>query len=175
MLGDFGGSTFAHFGVTSTFSRSGEQFVVRTDGPDVDGEMHDYPVAWVFGTTPLQQYLIDVGGGRLQALGIAWDCRSKKLRGQRWFHLYPHERLPPSDELHWTGIQQKLELPVRRVPLDEPAPRLRRRARSLRDDVVRARRVVRGLPRAGVAARRLGAGRTRLPGVRCATGCSCCA
>lgn len=104
VLGDFTGSTFSHFGVTSTFSRAGDQFVVRTDGPD--GRLRDYPVAYVFGATPLQQYLLDIGQGRLQALTIAWDSRPKEGGGQRWFHLYPHEPTPAGDELHWTGIQQ---------------------------------------------------------------------
>ncbi|MCA8965179.1 MAG: tetratricopeptide repeat protein [Planctomycetes bacterium] len=104
VLGDFGGSTFTHFGVTTTFSRKEDQFLVRTDGPD--GQLHDYPVQYVFGVTPLQQYLLDIGGGRLQALTIAWDSRPAEAGGQRWFHLYPNERLPAGDELHWTGIQQ---------------------------------------------------------------------
>ncbi len=104
VLGDFGGATFEHSGVVSTFSRAGDRFVVRTDGPD--GQLRDYPVAHVFGVTPLQQYLLDIGQGRLQALTTAWDSRPKEQGGQRWFHLYPGERLPAGDELHWTGIQQ---------------------------------------------------------------------
>ncbi|HEU4418387.1 MAG TPA: cytochrome c3 family protein, partial [Planctomycetota bacterium] len=104
VLGDFDNATFTHFDVTSTFSKNGEQFVVRTDGPD--GALHDYPVAYVFGVLPLQQYLLDIGNGRLQALGIAWDSRPKDQGGQRWFHLHATERLPAGDELHWTGIQQ---------------------------------------------------------------------
>lgn len=104
VLGDFGGATFTHFDVTSTFARDGDAFTVRTDGPD--GKLHDYRIAYVFGVWPLQQYLIDLGGGRLQALGIAWDCRPKSDGGQRWFAIYPDERVPAGDELHWTGIQQ---------------------------------------------------------------------
>lgn len=104
VLGDFGGSSFTHFDVTSTFTRKGEDFVVRTDGPD--GALRDYRVAYVFGVTPLQQYLLDIGNGRLQGLSIAWDSRPAADGGQRWFHLYPNEKLPAGDELHWTGIQQ---------------------------------------------------------------------
>jgi Tfp pilus assembly protein PilF len=104
VLGDFGGSTFTHHGVTTTFTRAGDQFVVRTDGPD--GTLRDYRVAWAFGATPLQQYLLDAGSGRLQALTIAWDSRPREQGGQRWFHLYPDEPTPAGDELHWTGIQQ---------------------------------------------------------------------
>jgi Flp pilus assembly protein TadD len=56
--------------------------------------------------TPLQQYLIEFPGGRLQALSIAWDTRPQEKGGQRWFHLYPNERITHNDELHWTGAQQ---------------------------------------------------------------------
>ena len=45
-------------------------------------------------------------GGRLQALGIAWDSRPKDQGGQRWFHLYPDQNLKPGDPLHWTGRDQ---------------------------------------------------------------------
>ncbi|HEX6812030.1 MAG TPA: tetratricopeptide repeat protein [Planctomycetota bacterium] len=104
VLGDFGGASFTHFDVTSKFSKQGDRFFVRTDGPG--GQLRDYPVEYAFGVAPLQQYLLDTGNGRLQALGIAWDSRTKEQGGQRWFHLHPGERLPAGDELHWTGIQQ---------------------------------------------------------------------
>jgi Tfp pilus assembly protein PilF len=42
----------------------------------------------------------------LQALSIAWDARSGKDGGQRWFHLYPNERITHDDELHWTRPAQ---------------------------------------------------------------------
>jgi predicted CXXCH cytochrome family protein len=100
----FAGETFTKDGVTTTFSRRGDAYVVRTDGPD--GALHDYEVAWTFGIEPLQQYLIAMPGGRLQSLGIAWDTRPKADGGQRWFHLYPDERIDHRDELHWTAAQQ---------------------------------------------------------------------
>ncbi|MGE4046784.1 MAG: multiheme c-type cytochrome, partial [Acetobacteraceae bacterium] len=104
VLGDFSGAQLTHFGVTTTFLREGERFLVRTDGPD--GAEQTFPVAYTFGVAPLQQYLIPMQGGRLQALGIAWDSRPKELGGQRWFHLYPDQRLPAGDRLHWTGRDQ---------------------------------------------------------------------
>ena len=55
---------------------------------------------------PLQQYLIAFPGGRYQALGIAWDSRPKDQGGQRWFHLYPDQKLAAGDRLHWTGRDQ---------------------------------------------------------------------
>jgi len=100
----FSGTSFSYGGVTSRFTRSGDQFIVRTDGPD--GALTDYPVAYTFGVDPLQQYLLRLPGGRLQALSIAWDTRPKAQGGQRWFHLYPAERVDHRDVLHWTGPAQ---------------------------------------------------------------------
>ena len=104
VLGDFGGRTFTHFGVTSTFFKRDGKYFVKTDGPD--GKLHEYPIAYTFGVYPLQQYLIPFPGGRYQALNVVWDTRPKKDGGQRWFHLYPKEAVPHDDPLHWTGPYQ---------------------------------------------------------------------
>jgi len=104
VLGDFSGVKFSHRGVTSEFFRRDGKFMVRTDGPD--GKLADFEVRHTFGVHPLQQYLIELDGGRVQALSIAWDARPKDQGGQRWFHLYPGERIAHTDELHWTQRQQ---------------------------------------------------------------------
>jgi predicted CXXCH cytochrome family protein len=104
VLGDFSGVSVENFGVVSTFSRVGDKFMVRTDGPD--GALHDYEIAYTFGIDPLQQYLIGFPDGRYQMLGLAWDTRPKAQGGQRWFHLYPDEKLQPGSLLHWTGRDQ---------------------------------------------------------------------
>ena len=104
VLGDFADATFEHFGTTSTFYREGDTYYVRTDGPD--GELAEFPIAYTFGVEPLQQYLIEIPGGRLQALSIVWDSRPESDGGQRWYHLYPDEPIRAGDELHWTGINQ---------------------------------------------------------------------
>jgi tetratricopeptide (TPR) repeat protein len=104
VLGNFENANFTHSGVTTTFSRRDGRFIVRTDGPD--GELADFEVRYTFGVDPLQQYLIELPGGRLQALSISWDSRSKERGGQRWFHLYPDETIRHDDELHWTAPQQ---------------------------------------------------------------------
>ena len=104
VLGDFSAATFTKDGVESTFFKKEGKFWVRTDGPD--GKLADFEVRYTFGVYPLQQYLIALPGGRYQALGIAWDSRSKEDGGQRWYHLYPNEKLKPGDPLHWTGIDQ---------------------------------------------------------------------
>ncbi|WP_346836573.1 tetratricopeptide repeat protein [Microbulbifer sp. SAOS-129_SWC] len=99
--GDFDNAEFNYFGTRSRFYKKGGKFFVRTDG--ADGALHDYPIAYTFGIYPLQQYLVAFPGGRLQALSIAWDSRSKSDGGQRWFHLNPDEHIEHGDELHWTG------------------------------------------------------------------------
>jgi predicted CXXCH cytochrome family protein len=104
VLGNFDNAEFTYYDITSRFYRDGERFMVRTDGPD--GSLQDYPVKYTFGVTPLQQYLIEFPGGRLQALSIAWDSRPAESGGQRWFHLYPDEKIDHNDELHWTGYNQ---------------------------------------------------------------------
>jgi len=104
VLGNFDGARFRNFGVTSEFFRRDGKFIVRTDGPD--GKLADFEVRHTFGVYPLQQYLIELPGGHVQALSIAWDARPKDRGGQRWFHLYPNERIDHRDELHWTQRQQ---------------------------------------------------------------------
>ena len=102
--GDFSGATFSDAGISARFFKKGEKFVVRTDGPD--GKAADFEVAYTYGVEPLQQYLIPFPGGRLQSLTLAWDTRPKADGGRRWFDLYPNEKIPPSDPLHWTGADQ---------------------------------------------------------------------
>ena len=105
VLGDFDDAEFTAHGVTTRFYRDGDEFRVDTDGPD--GKPASYPIAYTFGWTPLQQYLIRFPGGRLQALGIAWDSRPVEEGGQRWFHLYPDEAdYGPDNPLHWTNRDQ---------------------------------------------------------------------
>lgn len=104
VLGDFGDAPFTYHGITSLFFRYDGRFMVRTDGPD--GRLTDFEVRYTFGVDPLQQYLIELPGGRMQALSIAWDTRPREDGGQRWFHLYPDEQVTHADDIHWTGIQQ---------------------------------------------------------------------
>jgi len=104
VLGDFDNASLTRFEQTSLFFREDGRFMVRTEG--TDGKISNYPIKFTFGVEPLQQYLIEFPGGRLQALSLAWDTRPKKNGGQRWFHLYPDERITHDDELHWTRPSQ---------------------------------------------------------------------
>lgn len=83
------------FAVTSRMFREGERFYVTTDNRQ--GQLQTFEVRYVLGIRPLQQYLVEFPDGRVQCLPLAWDTE----KGQ-WFHLYPKERIPPSDPLHWT-------------------------------------------------------------------------
>lgn len=104
VLGRFDGASVVEGGVETTFTRRDGKHLIRTDGPD--GKTGEFEVKYTFGLTPLQQYLIELPGGRLQAFGIAWDSRPASEGGQKWFHLYPGRKLVAGDPLHWTGSEQ---------------------------------------------------------------------
>jgi len=87
------------FAVRSKFFRRGGGFFVTTDNPS--GKLETFEVKYVFGVRPLQQYLVAFPDGRVQCLPLAWDSIRKA-----WFHLYPAERIPAGDVLHWTGPLQ---------------------------------------------------------------------
>ncbi|RFQ33565.1 tetratricopeptide repeat protein [Pseudomonas sp. ATCC 13867] len=99
VLGDFEGVTFKGEVETTRFFRKGDEYWVNTPGND--GKPADFKVAYTFGFEPLQQYLLEYPGGRLQALGVAWDSRKN-----HWFQLMPGQRIDYKDELHWTRPAQ---------------------------------------------------------------------
>jgi len=104
VLANFNGVSFEYYNTQTDFFRDEDDFVVRTE--NATGETEDFVVAYVFGVEPLQQYLVEFPGGRLQSLPFAWDTRDESAGGQRWYHLYPDEYIEPGDELHWTGRYQ---------------------------------------------------------------------
>ena len=104
VLGDFEDATLTHLGVTSRFYRRDGKFLVSTEG--ASGAVEEFEVKYTFGADPLQQYLVEFPGGRLQCLPLCWDSRPRKEGGQRWFHLYDSERIAPDDLLFWTRVSQ---------------------------------------------------------------------
>jgi tetratricopeptide (TPR) repeat protein len=104
VLGNFKDAHFTKDGVTSSFFKKDSKFYVHTEGPN--GKPQDYVLPYTFGVSPLQQYLAAFPNGRLQSFVVAWDSRSKQQDGQRWFHLYPSQKITPADPLHWTGRNQ---------------------------------------------------------------------
>lgn len=99
ILGDFSNSTYTADGITSRFFKRDGKFFINTQSED--GTNHDYEIKYTFGYFPLQQYLVEAPGGRMQATRQSWDSRNKK-----WFHQYAGEKIPPHDWLHWTGNAQ---------------------------------------------------------------------
>lgn len=104
VLGDFDAASLDRQGVRHRFERRDEALFVTTDGPD--GELAQYPVRYLFGVEPLQQYLLEMPDGRLQASSLAWDSRPAEAGGQRWFHVYGDEVIDHTDVLHWTQSSQ---------------------------------------------------------------------
>jgi tetratricopeptide (TPR) repeat protein len=104
VLGDFNNSSLDYFGSTTRFFTRDDGYFVLTR--DALGQDREFRIAYTFGVEPLQQYLIEFPGGRLQTLAFSWDARPTAEGGQRWFHTYGDEYIAPDDELHWTGPQQ---------------------------------------------------------------------
>lgn len=96
VLGDFNDASYTGKGVTTRFFRDGDAYMVETQGPD--GKQAQYPIRYAVGVRPLQQYLVETDGGRLQTLDIAWDTVAGK-----WFDLYPDQQTAAGDGMHWSG------------------------------------------------------------------------
>jgi Flp pilus assembly protein TadD len=94
-LGDFSGRTRT---AGARFFRRDSLYLVETTGPN--GRPATYQIDWVFGVYPLQQVLVPLPGGRLQAFNVAWDS----VRG-RWIDLFPNAG-SPRDPLHWSSPLQ---------------------------------------------------------------------
>jgi len=103
VLGNFENFEYRHNGKTHRMFRKDGKFYINTNGPD--GKFADFQVAYTFGYTPLQQYLIPFENGKLQCLPIAWDTEKK-----RWFHLgdtvYKGQDIKPDNWLYWTNQAQ---------------------------------------------------------------------
>ena len=101
VAGDFSGVRTAFHGIDTRFLRRDAEYFVET--VDASGDRGEFPVRYTFGFRPLQQYLVDAGGGTLHAFDIAWDTRAVEDGGQRWFHLQPDESIDPRHPFFWAG------------------------------------------------------------------------
>ncbi len=93
VLGDFSG---AH----PDFARVDGKYVVRADGPD--GVRGEFAAPYTFAVAPLQQMLVELPGGRLQAFTTAWDTERR-----RFFALHSQAELAADDSLRWTSRYQR--------------------------------------------------------------------
>jgi len=103
VLGNFSGARLESSGTTHKMYKKDDRFFVYTDGED--GEMEEFEVKYVFGFTPLQQYLVEFDGGRLQTLPLTWNTLDST-----WYHmadsLYQDEKVDHNNWLHWTNQAQ---------------------------------------------------------------------
>ncbi len=104
VLADFNNATLtSKNGLVHRMFRDGEKFMVHTDG--ADGKMQDYEVKYVFGWTPLQNYLVEFPGGRLQTLALTWNTLDEV-----WYYMpdstYKDEKVDHKNWLHWTNQAQ---------------------------------------------------------------------
>lgn len=93
--GDFENAEFSQGENSYRFYRNGQNYMV--DATE-QGETETYKIDYTFGWEPLQQYLINIGEGKIQALHIAWDTEKN-----RWFSLQPDEEYESDDWMHWKG------------------------------------------------------------------------
>ena len=99
VLGDFADVEVEFHNIKTRFFIENSHYKITTTNKQNQIETFDVP--YTFGFYPLQQYLVDVGEGKLQAFNIAWDSRSKEEGGQRWFHLQPIEKITPEHPFFW--------------------------------------------------------------------------
>ncbi len=104
VLGNFNDAVLvSKNGIEHRMYREGEKFMINTEGDD--GKMHDYEVKYVFGWTPLQNYLVEFPGGRLQTLAVTWNTLDSC-----WYYMpdstYKDEVMDHHNWLYWTNQAQ---------------------------------------------------------------------
>lgn len=98
--GAFDGATLED----ARFARDGDAYVI-------DDARGRHRVRYTFGVEPLQQYLVDAAGGRLDAYPLAWDTERRA-----WFRVTDAD-LPPRyqtwntmcAECHSTGVEKRYD------------------------------------------------------------------
>jgi len=103
VLGDFDNASLIRNGQIHKMYKKDGRFFVTTDGED--GSMKEFEVKYVFGYFPLQDYLVEFPGGRLQTLALTWNSKDSS-----WFYMsdsvYQGMGVNHSNWLHWTNQAQ---------------------------------------------------------------------
>ena len=103
VLGNFNNVELVSNGHTHKFYKREGKFYVLTDGEN--NEMQEFEIKYTFGYTPLQQYLVEFDGGRLQSLSLTWNTLDEK-----WYNMvdsiYKNENINHTNWLHWTNQAQ---------------------------------------------------------------------
>ena len=92
VLGDFNHVRFETKDGWTIFNKDKTGYYIETGQTGQKGARYEVP--YVFAYYPLQQVLVDIGKGRLQAYPIAWDSRDESEGGQRWYSLYEDTHTP---------------------------------------------------------------------------------
>ncbi|MGL1887119.1 MAG: tetratricopeptide repeat protein [Reichenbachiella sp.] len=93
--GDFDNAKYSSNGVDYKFFKKGDDYYVNTQ--DGDGQYKDFKIAYTFGITPLQQYLIPFPKGAYQSLQAAWDDQKNE-----WFDVQERFVIDTAEWLHWS-------------------------------------------------------------------------
>ena len=99
VLADFNNVNFTSDNESFFFHKKDSGFFVTTG---TKGNEKEYKIAYTFGVTPLQQYLIKFANGKYQTLRATWDTEKKQ-----WYNQYPGQQIPQNDWLHWSQGGQR--------------------------------------------------------------------
>ena len=99
VLASFVGENVSFHSVNYRFYVEQEKFLV--DMRETDGKTETHQIDYTFGFFPLQQYLVELDNGFVQALNVAWDSREESEGGQRWYHLQPEEEITQEHPFYW--------------------------------------------------------------------------
>ena len=79
------------------------RYYALTDGPS--GKMEEFEIKYTFGFKPIQQYLVELPGGKLQVLALTWDVEKKE-----WFYmtdeLHKNQSIDHTDWFYWSQQSQ---------------------------------------------------------------------
>ncbi|HEY6078631.1 MAG TPA: ammonia-forming cytochrome c nitrite reductase subunit c552, partial [Polyangiaceae bacterium] len=86
------------------------KFALRDGAPVVStpagAKTETFPIAYVSGVWPLEQYVVATERGKLQSLGVVWDSRTTTDSAKRWLHVYGADGIAPKDTLFFTSAAQ---------------------------------------------------------------------
>ena len=103
VLGNFNHAILQRNNQSHKLYKKGQKYFAFTDGED--GKMKEYEIKYVFGYYPLQQYLVEFPGGRLQTLALTWNTKDKN-----WYYMadsvYKNMNIDHNNWLHWTNQAQ---------------------------------------------------------------------
>jgi hypothetical protein len=101
----FDGARFtSKLGGRTKFSLHDGAPVVSTPTPG--GRTESFPIVYISGVWPLEQYVVATERGKLQSLGVVWDSRTPTEGGSQWFHAYGADGIAPGDPLFFTSPAQ---------------------------------------------------------------------